>query len=173
MRSCTLRKDKKQQNVRLAAVSEESGRSLRERQREEELLKVAKELKEEVAEVKEVTHRLVLVPPPAMSLQQAEDKFLLDKRHQAQQKQQLQQQQLQQQQLQQQHLQQQQFLQNISNQPWFRKKIFGCQSCILAGTPTSCSHCLKCGKTGHKVKDCPDKENAPPSSNSNRSLSRR
>ena len=167
IRSCTLRKDKNKQNVRVAAVSEESGGSLKQKERDDEFLKVARELKEEVAEVKLVTNRLALVPPSTMSLDQLEQQFIQNKRQQAQQ----QSQQLPQQQLQQ---AQQQFLQNISGQPWFRKKIFGCQSCILAGTPTLCTHCLKCGKTGHKVKDCPEKENAPPpASNSNRSLSRK
>ena len=164
MRSCTLRKDKKQQNVRVAAVSEESGRSLR----EDEFLKVAKELKEEVAEVKEVT-RLAFVPQRAIPLHQAENQFLQNKRNQAQQQLQMQQQ-LEQQQQQQ---AQQQFLLNISNQPWFKKKVFGCQSCILAGTPTTCTHCLKCEKAGHKVKDCPEKENKAPASNSSRSLLRK
>ena len=125
----------------------------REREREEsEFLKVAKELKEEVAEVKQVTQRLVFTPHPMSQLSQP----MVQQREQ---------------QLQQ--AQQEQFLKNISNQPWFRKNVFGCEKCILAGQHKTCNHCMKCGKTGHKVKECPEKENVSSALNSNRSLSRR
>ena len=57
MRSCTLRKDKKHQNARIAAVEDAAKKS-----KEDELIKMAKVLHEDVAEVKQVTQRLVSTP---------------------------------------------------------------------------------------------------------------
>ena len=157
VRACKGRKDKndktEKKQVRVASVGEEGGR-LRDRDQEEsEFLKVAKELKEEVAEVKQVT-RLVFAPLSQPSQ-------LLSQQTEQQRQQQLQQ------------AQQEQFIKNISTQPWFRKNVFGCEKCILAGQHKTCNHCMRCGETSHKIKDCPHKENTPPASNSNRSLSRK
>ena len=166
MRSCTLRKDKKEVNAQVKMVDGESRKS-----KEDELIMMAKALHEDVAEVKQVTRRLVSTPPmPFHPLQNQP----FQQQQQQQQQQQPQHPHPQQQQKQSHSQQQQEFLENLTNQPWFRKKVFGCSDCILAGTPTLCNHCLKCGSTGHKVKDCPEKENtAPATSNSNRSWSRK
>ena len=152
MRSCTLRKDKKQNSARVAAVEEAAKKS-----KEDEFIKMAKVLHEDVAEVKQVTQRFATTPA------QYQQQFY-QRDYQSQQ-------QLQQQKQPQEYQQQLQLLQDLSSQSWFRKKLWKCKDCILSGTTKPCTHCIRCSTAGHQIKDCPEKENDQ--SNSNRSLSRK
>ena len=166
MRSCTLRKDKKQQNARVAAVEDAAKKS-----KEDEFIKMAKVLHEDVAEVKQVTQRLASTPNQFQQQPFQRKPFYQQQQDQQRQPQEYKQQEQQPQEYQQQQ-QQLQFLQDLSNQSWFRKKLWKCKDCILSGTSTPCTHCIRCSKAGHQIRDCPEKENTPPS-NSNRSLSRK